>query len=377
MTKQRIIIIGTAYPMRGGIAHFMALLYKTLLEHGHKVKIISFKRQYPSIFFPGKTQQDKSQEIEPLPSEAILDSIGPMSWLKTFLRIYQYQPQLIIFKYWMPFFAPCYAAVSFLTRLFTNAKIMYICDNIVPHESRPEDRLLTRIGLWNVHYFIVMSKIVKEALLSYRPQAKYHEAPHPVYEYFQDKYTQQQARQEFRLSIDDKVILFFGYVRQYKGLQILLEAMPQVLKALPVKLLVAGEFYDNKENYTSLIKKLTIEKAVAIFDDYIPNEKVGLFFSAADVVVLPYITATQSGIIQIAYHYNKPVITTRVGGLCEVVEEGKTGFTVPPENSEKLATAIVNFYKANETIHFAENIKSYKQQFSWHRFVSEIESFFA
>jgi glycosyltransferase involved in cell wall biosynthesis len=142
MAKKRIIIIGTAYPMRGGIAHFVALLYKTLLRRGHEVKVISFKRQYPSIFFPGKTQQDMSQEIEPLPSEPILDSIGPLSWVKTFLKIFRYQPDLIIFKYWMPFFAPCYAAISFLTRLFTKTKIMYICDNIVPHENRLMERAL-------------------------------------------------------------------------------------------------------------------------------------------------------------------------------------------------------------------------------------------
>jgi glycosyltransferase involved in cell wall biosynthesis len=376
MAKKRIIIIGTAYPMRGGIAHFVALLYKTLLRRGHEVKAISFKRQYPSIFFPGKTQQDMSQEIEPLPSEPILDSIGPLSWVKTFLKIFRYQPDLIIFKYWMPFFAPCYAAISFLTRLFTKTKIMYICDNIVPHESRPEDRLLTKIGLWNVHYFIVMSNVVKESLLYYRPQASYREAPHPVYEYFQQNYTQHQARQELKLKADEKVILFFGYVRQYKGLHILIEAMPLALKTLKIRLLVAGEFYDKKENYTSLIDRLKIQNVVSIVDDYIPNEKVGLFFCAADVVVLPYITATQSGIIQIAYNYNKPVITTNVGGLSEVVDEGKTGFTVPPENPEKLAAVIVNFYKEKGKINFAENVKSYKQQFSWDRLVAEIESFF-
>jgi glycosyltransferase involved in cell wall biosynthesis len=221
-----------------------------------------------------------------------------------------------------------------------------------------------------------MSNVVKESLLYYRPQASYREAPHPVYEYFQQNYTQHQARQELKLKADEKVILFFGYVRQYKGLHILIEAMPLALKTLKIRLLVAGEFYDKKENYTSLIDRLKIQNVVSIVDDYIPNEKVGLFFCAADVVVLPYITATQSGIIQIAYNYNKPVITTNVGGLSEVVDEGKTGFTVPPENPEKLAAVIVNFYKEKGKINFAENVKSYKQQFSWDRLVAEIESFF-
>jgi glycosyltransferase involved in cell wall biosynthesis len=371
----KIVIIGTAYPMRGGIAHYVALLYKTLIKRGHEVKILSFKRQYPTIFFPGKTQQDLSEEIEQLPSEPVLDSIGPLSWLKTFLKIYKYQPDLIIYKYWMPFFAPCYAVVSFLTRLFTKTKIMYICDNIVPHESRPEDRFLTRIGLWNVHYFIVMSNIVKASLLYYRPQANYREAPHPVYDFFLDNYTREEARQKLGLQKNDKVILFFGYVRQYKGLHILLQAMPLLLKEMDVKLVVAGEFYDKRENYTSIIGDLNIQDSVSIYDDYIPNEKVGMFYSAADVVVLPYITATQSGIIQIAYNYNKPVITTNVGGLPEVVDEGKTGFTVPPENPDELAQAVLKFFELTKKENFSKNVQVYKQQFSWDRLVEEVESF--
>jgi len=374
--SMRIIIIGTAYPMRGGIANFVSLLYKKLLQRGHEVKIFSFKRQYPSIFFPGKTQQDLSEEVEPIPCEPILDSIGPLSWLRTFLKVYRHQPDLVIFKYWMPFFAPCFATVSFLIRLFTASKILFICHNIVPHESRPEDKLLTRIGLWNAHYFIVMSKIVKQALLYFKPNANFREAPHPVYEHFSDNYTRNDARKKLDLKKQDNVILFFGYVRQYKGVHILLQAMPSVLKKMDVKLVIAGEFYENKKKYIEQIKKLGIEKSVLIFDEYIPNEQVGIYYSAADVVVLPYITATQSGIIQIAYNYNKPVITTNVGGLPEVVDEGKTGFIVPAENPQVLAEAIIKFFYIKNREQFFENVKAYKQQFSWDRFVSEIESFF-
>ncbi|MBC8179571.1 glycosyltransferase family 4 protein, partial [candidate division KSB1 bacterium] len=174
---------------------------------------------------------------------------------------------------------------------------------------------------------------------------------------------------------NDNVILFFGYVRQYKGLHILLQAMPSLLKEMDVKLVVAGEFYDKKENYTSIIDKLNIQDSVSIFDDYIPNEKVGMFYSAADVVVLPYITATQSGIIQIAYNYNKPVITTNVGGLPEVVDEGKTGFTVPPENPDELAQAVLKFFKLNKRDNFSKNVQVYKKRFSWERLAEEIESF--
>jgi len=369
----KIVIIGTAYPMRGGIAHYISQLYKKLIQREHEIKIISFKRQYPSIFFPGKTQQDLSEEIEPLPSKPLLDSIGPLSWIRTFIEIYRYQPDLIIFKYWMPFFAPCYSAVSFLTRLFTRTKILYICDNIVPHESNPPDKLLTKIGLWNVHYFIVMSNTVKKSLLDYKPQANFRETPHPVYDYFQDNFSRENARKNLGLNKDDRVLLFFGYVRQYKGLHTLLKAIPLVLKKANVKLIVAGEFYDSREKYENLINELGINYAVKIYDDYIPNEKVAMFYNAVDVVVLPYVSATQSGIIQIAYNYNKPVITTNVGGLPEVVEEGKTGFIVPAEDPEKLAEAIIDFFEINNPESFSNYIAEYKQRFSWDRLVSEIE----
>ena len=371
----KIVIIGTAYPMRGGIAHYVALLYKNLVKRGHQVKIISFKRQYPSIFFPGKTQQDLSKEVEPLPSEPILDSIGPFSWIRTFWAIRKYQADLVIFKYWMPFFAPCYAVISFLSRLFTRTKILYLCDNIIPHERRIEDRLLTRIGLWNVDYFIIQSEAVKKDLLDFRPRANYKLVPHPVYEIFSTSHSRDEARKHFKLSTKENVILFFGYIRKYKGLQILIDAMPSVLNQIKVKLIVAGEFYDDEEPYRQQISRLQLDDSVLVFDEYIPNEAVGLYYSAADVVVLPYISATQSGIIQIAYNYDKPVITTNVGGLPEVVAEGKTGFIVPAENPQALARSIVNFFKIPDRKKFAENIKEYKKQFSWDRMGEEIEGF--
>lgn len=371
----KIVIVGTSFPMRGGIAHYVALLYKKLMERGHKVKIISFKRQYPSLFFPGKTQQDTSKEVVSLPSEPILDSIGPVSWVRTFLSIYHYQPDLVIFKYWMPFFAPSYAVVSFLTRLFTKTKLLYICDNIIPHEHRIEDWLLTHIGLWNIHYFIVQSHPVKTDLLKFKPDANFKEVPHPVYEIFRDQFTQEQAREKLKFQRNGKLILFFGFIRKYKGLHVLLQAMPAVLNQMDVKLIVAGEFYDDSTKYFDLIKKLNLEESVFVFDKYIPNEDVGLYYSAADIVVLPYITATQSGIIQIAYNYNKPVITTNVGGLPEIVKEKGTGFIVPAENPEALAQAIVEFYKTKENIAFKKNIEEFKKQFSWDRMVSEIEGF--
>jgi len=371
----KIVIIGTAYPMRGGIAHYVALLYKVLLDRGNEVKIISFKRQYPAIFFPGKTQQDLSKEVEPIPSEPLLDSIGPMSWIRTYLAIKRVKADLVIFQYWMPFFAPCYAVISFLTRLLTNTKILYLCHNIIPHERRFEDRLLTRMGLRNVDYFIVQSQAVKNDLLDFRPKAVYKEVPHPVYEIFSRSFDKSEARKQLNLKQNENVLLFFGYIRKYKGLHVLLNAMPKVLEQTPVKLLVAGEFYDNEQGYHDQIQQLGIQEAVTIVADYIPNEAVGLYFSAADVVVLPYISASQSGIVQIAYNYNKPVITTNVGGLPEVIAEGKTGFIIASEDSEALAKSIINFFNIKDDVDFSKNISEYKKQFSWDRMAAEIESF--
>ncbi len=369
----KIIILGTSYPMRGGIAHYVALLYKALLQRGHDVQIISFKRQYPSIFFPGKTQQDSSKEIEPIPSQPLLDSIGPLSWIKTFLAIYRQRPDLIIFKYWLPFFAPAYASIAFLTRLFTRTRVLYVCDNIVPHEKKLGDRLLTRLGLAFVDYFIVQSGIVRQDLLHFRPRAHFKEVPHPVYEIFRQNYTSAAARTRLGLDPAEKVLLFFGYVRAYKGLSCLLEALPLVQKRWPVKLLVAGEFYDDKEKYVSQIHQLGLRDAVAIFDDYIPNEEVGLYFAAANVVVLPYISATQSGIVQIAYNYNKPVITTDVGGLPEAVAQEVTGLVVPAQDAAALAQAIIRYFEENKEPKFSENIQHQKKQYSWERLARAIE----
>ncbi|HEX9972247.1 MAG TPA: glycosyltransferase, partial [bacterium] len=300
---------------------------------------------------------------------------GPLSWVRAFFAIRRFKADLVVYKYWMPFFAPCYAAISFLTRIFTRTKILYLCDNIIPHERRIEDRLLTSIGLWHVHYFIVQSKVVKNDLLEFRPNAAYKEVPHPVYELFSKSFDKSEARKQLNLQENENVILFFGYVRKYKGLHVLLDAIPKVLEETNVKLLVAGEFYDDEQGYRDQIQRLGISDSVSIFADYIPNEEVGLYYSAADVVVLPYISATQSGIVQIAYNYDKPVITTNVGGLPEVIDEGKTGFIVPSEDVAALAKSIVHFFKIKDKIDFSKNISEYKKQFSWDRMAAEIEGF--
>ncbi|HOC23716.1 MAG TPA: glycosyltransferase [bacterium] len=372
----KIVLVGTSFPMRGGIAHYVALLYKKLLDMGHEVEIISFKRQYPDLLFPGKTQQDNSQQTIELPSRPLIDSINPLSWIRTFLYIHRTKPELVVYKYWMPFFAPCYGTIVLLTRLFTRTKSLYIGDNIVPHEQIPVvDWLLTKWALWKVDYFIVQSQTVENDLLKIKPQARFRQVPHPVYEIFSSSYTRETARARLTLGEEEKVLLFFGYVRAYKGLHYLIAALPELLREMEVRLLVAGEFYEDEEKYRLQIRELGLEQAILLKTDYIPNEEVGLYFTAADVVVLPYVSATQSGIIQIAYNFDKPVITTDVGGLPEVIEPGRTGFVVPAEDSHALAQAILHFYRVREEADFPEFIKTYKKRFSWENLANAITGF--
>ena len=370
----KIVYLGTAYPLRGGIAHYNALLFNELRSRGHDIHMISFSRQYPSIFFPGKTQKDLGEECIKVESEQMLDSIGPYSWLRVAHRVSQYKPDLIIYKFWMPFFAPCYSTVSFFSKLWCNTKVLYVCDNIIPHENTPIDTMLTRLGLAYADHFIVMSKEVRDQLLQFNSDADYRLIPHPTYNIFGDGVPKQEARQKLGLTAKN-IILFFGYVRRYKGLSVILDAMPHVLQKMNATLVVAGEFYDDKEMYLRQIKKLGIEDKVAVLDQFISNEDVKYYYSAADVVTLPYISATQSGIVQIAYNYNKPVISSDVGGLPEIVDNGVTGYVVPSEQSKALADAILKYYAKNDEKKFSQNIQRKKGEYSWGKLAAAVESF--
>jgi glycosyltransferase involved in cell wall biosynthesis len=371
----KIIIISAAYPLRGGIAQHTGILYNKLTERGHQVSVFTFKRQYPKIFFPGKTQLDNSaDEAVRIPTRRILDSIGPLSWFKVFRIIKKYKPDLLIFKYWMPFFAPCFGTITRLTKLFTDIKILYLCENIVPHERRFGDLALTKYAFGKVDYFIVQSEVVRKQLLQVLPEALHKLVPHPVYEVVGEALEKSEAKR--RLGIKEKnVILFFGIVRAYKGLDYLLVAMPQILARVKVKLLVVGEFYEPEAKFRSMIEALDLNGSVEITSDFVPNEDVSLYFSAADVVVLPYKSATQSGIVQIAYHLDKPCIVTDVGGLAEVVIDGKTGFVVKPNDAEHLAEAVIRFYLEEREQEFVENVRHEKKKYSWENMIAATEGF--
>jgi glycosyltransferase involved in cell wall biosynthesis len=369
----RIVIVGTAHPIRGAMAQLNTILGWHLSKN-HSIEIVSFKRQYPKIFFPGKTQIDPSGPLFKLPIKPLIDSINPITWIKAARHINSRQPDLVIFRYWLPFFAPCFGVISFLVRRHTNTKVLFICDNVVPHERRPGDSALTRFAFRFVDYFIVQSKSVEQDLQRFIPSARYVVVPHPIYNVFGGLLPKTEARRQLRLS-DEHVILFFGYVRQYKGLHLLLDALQLVIKQIPVKLLVVGEFYENEESYRRKIQDLGLTDYVMVYSHYIPNEQVAIYFSACDVVVLPYISATQSGIVQLAYNFDKPVIATDVGGLAEVVIDGVTGFIVPPSDPVRLSQAIVRYYQEARELDFTKNVGAEKGRYSWDRMVQAIEAF--
>lgn len=378
----KIVIIGTAYPMRGGIAQYISILYKYLSVE-NDVKVYSFKRQYPEFLFPGKTQFETGEPAFKIPDDRNIisvDSVNPFNWFFTAFKIRKEKPDLLIYKYWIPFFAPCYFTISFIVKMFTNTKVLFVCDNVIPHEKRFGDRFLTRLVFSMVNYFIVQSKTVEKDLVVFNKKNKpYKLSPHPLYNIFGEKLGKEDARKyiedNYNFKFDtDKVILFFGFIRKYKGLMYVIEAMPEILKNNNVKLLIAGEFYDDGQPYIDKIKELGLEKNIILLSDFMPDDKVRYFFSSCDTLVLPYTNATQSGIVQIAYFYDKPAVVTDVGGLSEVVIKDKTGIIINPGDVNAIAEAVNRFYNENLEVKLSENVKTEKLKYSWEVFVGNIMS---
>jgi D-inositol-3-phosphate glycosyltransferase len=366
----KITILSTIYPLRGGIAHFNGLLYKELIIH-NDVKAITFSRQYPSLFFPGKSQLEEENISEKIPSEIIVDSINPFNWIKVGNKIKKESPDLLIFKYWMPFFAPCFGTISRIVKKNKKTKVLVICDNVIPHERKPGDIAMTKYFFRFVDYFVLLSEKVKTDLLTLKPNAKCKVIPHPVYSNFGERVSKEEAKKKLKLN-NDKLILFFGFIRDYKGLDVLLEAMAVVKDNIDIKLIIAGEFYSNKEKYLNIIDKLQLENNIHLFTDFIPTSEVKYYFSACDVVILPYKDATQSGIVQVAMNFSKPIIATNVGGLGEVVHDNETGFIVDAKNPAQLAEAIIKFYNENKEEEFTGNIEKELEKYSWKKFVEGI-----
>jgi len=367
----KIVLVGPFPPFRGGISDLNAALADHLSKR-HEIHAINFTTQYPKVLFPGKTQFKKGDSAQEVDSIRCLSSINPFSWRKTAYKIIDIEPDLVLFRFWLPFFAPAFSGVAKKIRKYSDATIMVICDNIIPHEERLLDTRLTKRFFGFIDSFIVLSKKVENELLSFVPKAKYKYSPHPIYSIFNNTLSKEQAKAELKLATK-KVLLFFGLIREYKGLDILINAMEKIKTELEdYTLLIVGECYENENKYTELIKKAGITDNVKCHYSFIPDNEVGKYFSAADVVVLPYKTASQSGIVQIAYHFDTPVIVSNVGGLPEIVDEGRTGYCVDP-NSNAFAKAIKAFYENDNISEMNSNISEYKSQFSWDAMVKAIE----
>ncbi len=367
-TKKKIIIIGPAYPYRGGNALFVTQTFEVLKNH-FDVKIFNYTLLYPSLLFPGTTQFDKSEkQVFKVPNERLVNSISPLNWYKVSKRIIQEKADLIIFDWWHPFFGFCHGAISSLIKKEYPNKILFITENVVSHEANKVDKILTKIGLRNASMFLALSKNVEEELKRFAKGSKIYRSELPIYDCYKIDDVSEMSKFKNQLGInkDDQVILFFGYVRKYKGLDILLKAFPKILEKFPnTFLLVVGEFYDNPDSYFKLIEELNITERVKVINQFVPNEEVAKYYLTSDVVVLPYRSATQSGILNVAYGFNKPVIVTNVGGLAEFVIEGKTGFVVKPDSEDEIVKGYEEYLSKKNEVNYKENIIEYNRKNSF------------
>src|SRR3972149_6740903 len=361
-SKKKIIIIGPAYPYRGGNSLFVSHVYDELKED-FEVKIFNYSLLYPSILFPGKTQFDESATlIKKAPNERLVNSVSPISWFKVADRIIKENPDLVVFDWWHPFFAFCHFTISELIKKKFKNKILFITENFISHEGNFIDKRLTDIGLKNASSFMVLSGIVEKEVKLIANGRKVYKSELPIYDCYETDETISvlNLRKEFGFSEQDKVLLFFGYVRKYKGLDLLIDAFPKIKTSIPnAKLLIVGEFYDSPEVYTDKIKKLGIEKDTVIVNKFVPNEDVGKYYKVCDLVMLPYRSATQSGILNVAYGFSKPAIVTNVGGLSEFVEDKKTGIIINPDSPQEIADGVNEFFRLKESVDFEKNIKDF------------------
>ena len=355
--------------MRGGIAQFNALLCRELARE-HDVSVYSFSRQYPSLFFPGKTQIESGEDPVPIQATAAVDSINPLTWYRTADRISREHPDALLFKYWMPFFAPCFGTIARRVRRNLSGggeqlRVVLVCDNIIPHERRLLDNALTKYMLNACDAFVVMSKSVLADLRRFRPDAPAELAHHPLYTHFGEPMAKAEARRRLGWDSDSPILLFFGYIRPYKGLADLLRAMPAIHEATGARLVVLGEFYEDRQPYDRIVAELGIGEIVAMGGDYVPNEDVGVHFSASDLVVLPYRSATQSGIVQVAYQLERPVLCTRVGGLEEMITDCETGLLVPPGDEKALVAAVRRYFEERLEAKLTAGLRREKSRMGW------------
>jgi D-inositol-3-phosphate glycosyltransferase len=371
-TPLKIVLIGPAHPLRGGLATFNERLIREYRAKGADACIYTFSLQYPSLLFPGKTQISSEPPPENLPIYIRVNSINPFNWIRIGLELRKRKPDLVIVKFWMPFMAPCFGTICRIIKGNKHSRVITIIDNLIPHEHRPGDRLLARYWIGSVDGCVAMSKSVMDDLEKFDREKPKIFCAHPLYDNFGASITREQALVALQLDPSFRYILFFGFIRDYKGLDLLLEAFAdERLRGLNIRLLVAGEFYCDPKPYREIIARHHLEDQVIMSNDFIPDSRVVNYFCAADLVVQPYKSATQSGVTQIAYHFNKPMIITNVGGLAEFVPHGKVGYVVEPVPGE-ISAAIFRFYQENRETEFSSNAAVEKQKYSWGNMIEAI-----
>lgn len=371
----RIGILGTTWPYRGGLAAFNERLARQFMAEGHEVEIFTFTLQYPDFLFPGKTQYSDAPKPTDLSITRTMNSINPFTWFSTARKIKKAKIDLLVIKFWIPLMAPCLGTIARLCRR-KGIKVVSILDNVIPHEPHFWDKWLIRYYIRSIDRFIAMSESVQTDCRKFLP-AKRHDAvsfnPHPLYDNFGQAVPKAEARSFLNLPQDKTILLFFGFIRDYKGLDLLMKAYKKAYKE-DLLLVVAGEFYNNGAQYSELEKDLQLEGTIAWHTDFIPDDKVRYYFSAADLIVQPYKTATQSGVTQIAYHFERPMLVTNVGGLAEIVPNGKVGY-VCDVNEESVAQAITHFASMDtqqRDEQFRKNIQTQKQKYAWSAMTAKI-----
>ncbi|MBI5371153.1 MAG: glycosyltransferase [Sphingobacteriales bacterium] len=367
----RVIIIGPAHPLRGGLATFNQRLAKEFNDQGHDCSICSFSLQYPDFIFPGTTQYTDEPAPENLLIHTRINSINPFNWIRTGNWLRKQQPDLVIVRFWLPLMGPALGTILRRVRKNKHTKIICIADNVIPHEKRPGDKPFTRYFLKSCDAFITMSEKVMSDLRLFEKNKPAQLVAHPLYDNFGAILPKMEARKQLGLPGNERIILFFGFIRNYKGLDLLLEAMAdQRIKESGIKLLVAGEFYEDEKPYREQIEKSGIAGQLYLHTDFIPDSEVKYYLCAADAVIQPYRNATQSGVTPLAYHFEKPMVVTNVGGLPSLVPDQKVGLVIEPEPAA-IAGGILRFYQLGED-YFIPHLREEKKKYSWARMVSSL-----
>ncbi len=373
MTEPRTIyILGPAYPLRGGgMSSYNERLAREFNLMGYDARIITFSLQYPGFLFPGKTQMSTEPPPKDLNIRVLMNSINPINWIRVGTLLSREKPDMVVVRYWLPFMGPCLGTIIRRIRRNRHTRIICIADNIIPHEKRIGDTLFTKYFTRSIDGFITMSRKVLADLKAFAPSKPSRYIPHPLYDHFGDPISKQEARDRLGLGSQDKIILFFGFIRKYKGLDLLFRAMADDrIRSAGIRLMVAGEFYEQEQIYLDLVKELGISDLLILHTDFISDARVREYLCAADLVVQPYRQATQSGVTPLAYHFNKPMLVTRVGALPEMVPDGLVGLVSDPEPTA-IADGILKFYELGES-HFLPHIEAEKEKYTWSTMVRAI-----